>query len=242
MADESKFANPEPEKEAADSGDDRLGFASRLSDLGIEMPNPGSVSDIVTRAATVLEEELASGILAARRVEERFVDVEKLRSKDSDEMMQRIRRDVHDLVDILVDLLDIASSSFSGVARRAVTLRTSTTPSSGQVAHGMSVLDIPDTVAPGASSGISMMVDNDSDTEAQSFDFVVSDLVSTHSNAIPSSSVIFEPSSLTLGPRERRRIDITVDVPDDAEHGTYAGVIDARPLDDVRAVLALKVG
>ena len=63
----------------------------------------GTPSNVVQRAASILEEEIAAGIVAAKQVEKRFIKVSELRSGKPDEVTQRFRRDSHEPIDILLD-------------------------------------------------------------------------------------------------------------------------------------------
>ncbi len=59
---------------------------------------------------SVLEEELAAGINTTQKHEKKVVDVDKLRAGDPQEVIQRFRRDAHDVVDILLDLVNVATN------------------------------------------------------------------------------------------------------------------------------------
>jgi hypothetical protein len=244
--DDAAAPSSPPGTAEVDSDDKRrkLDFATALEAFGLPPEGLGShrVTDIVARAASVLEEELASGIDAAKRVEDRFVDVPKLRDKSQDDLIQRLRRDVHDVVDILVDLLDVAVGSASGMARRAVSIRASSSESSRTSPAGVSILEVPDTVAPGESTVLAMMVHNDGEGNTDLFELMASDLVSASGGVIASANVDLDPASVQLGANERRRVAVGVRIPEGAAAGTYVGLVQAASLDHVRALLTLRVG
>src|ERR1700712_2742101 len=79
---------------------------STLSDSLFDMLNPDSVINnaqrVINSAVNVLEEEIAAGILAAKRIEKKVIDVDGLRS-NTDDLVSRIRRDTHEALDIFLD-------------------------------------------------------------------------------------------------------------------------------------------
>lgn len=54
-----------------------------------------SAQKVINSAVNVLEEEIAAGILAAKKIEKKVLDVDNIRS-DPDDLMNRIRRDTHE--------------------------------------------------------------------------------------------------------------------------------------------------
>jgi len=87
-------------------------------------PDPAELASQATifikKAASVLEKEVAAGIVAAQSLEKRLIDVDGIRSRSPDELMQRFRRDAHDLVDVVIDLVALGVRSAETIAERAV--------------------------------------------------------------------------------------------------------------------------
>jgi hypothetical protein len=200
---------------------------------------------IVTQAASILEEELAAGIVAAQQVEKRFLDVERIRAADDDAVLQRFRRDAHDLVDIVVDLVDVAVTFTSTLGRQAVSLGA---PSDGngppvREAHGPRVpaLVVPDPVHAGEEARTTLAVENNSDEPTVEFAFACSDLVSSSGHRIPADAVAFSPKLVTVRAEDTARITVTVAVPAGTSPGYYSGLVQAGGLEQVRAVLSLQV-
>lgn len=194
-------------------------------------------ANVVHQAAAVLEEELAAGIEAAKRAEQRLVDVDELRSTNPDALMHKFRDDLHALVDVGVDALTVAASRLGAAARRAVAIRGEPGVDTG----GVRTLAVADPVAPGASAHISMMVENDSDAETQPFRLTSSDLVSASGDRIDPGRVSFTPERIQLAPRSSQKVDLTLRVPSDASEGTYSAIIQATKLQHVRAILLVTV-
>jgi len=62
-----------------------------------------TTSRIVMDAAALLDEEVAAGIVAAKRVQERFQKERRIEPADFSEALQRFRSDAHDIVNTLND-------------------------------------------------------------------------------------------------------------------------------------------
>lgn len=207
-----------------------------------------TTSRVVHQAASILEEEIAAGVVAAKQVEERFVNVGELRSANPDEVIQRFRRDTHEIVDILLDLAHVATRSLGDLAGRAVRVRPATgrdaAESPGTLAPGnlTPTLKLPAPLEAGGSSEVVMNVENDSDSPTAEFSFYNTDLVNQDGHRIPANRVTFSTPTLTLGPRASEKVVISVSIPATAPSGTYSGLLQASRLDQLRAILVLEIG
>jgi hypothetical protein len=202
-------------------------------------------TQIVQEAAAILEKEIAAGIVAAQKVEERFVNVKELRTNEPDALMQRFRKDAHDIVDIIVDLVQVAVGSAAGLTQRGLPFRlgTSTNGNGGERLSlpPMTVVNIPEPILPGGSGEAQISVENEGDEATAALKFHVADLVSAAGASIAAGNVKFTPGSVVIQPRTAARVAIAVTVPKGVAPGTYSGIIQATNLDRVRAVLQLQV-
>ncbi|MEM9057089.1 MAG: hypothetical protein AAGD86_06410 [Pseudomonadota bacterium] len=215
----------------ADDALDRLGdFAQRAA-------------EVVSRSANVLEEEIAAGILAARQVEEKFIDVDKLRGGDQNRFARRVRRDVHDVVDILVDLVETGVQSAGSLAQRAVKLRPARGSGSRQALPGnIPTLTTSAPLAAGGTAEINMTLENDSDAETEEFSFTASDLVNAAvGEQIDAAQVAISPSPVTIAPNGTCDVHIHVKVPPKTPPGIYSGLLQATRMDRLRAILTVQV-
>lgn len=203
---------------------------------------------VVREAAKVLEQELAAGLVAARRVEERFIDVQALRSRNPDEVMQRFRRDAHEVVDIVMDVLTVLVDTAANVTERSFSIsgqRTVHTPEAPrpqrQIASKVPTLSMPAPIAPGETMQILISVENDAEKPTEPIVFKCSDLLSSEGGSIPGTSVDYAPNQMILAPRTTERVAIRVHVPIGTKPGTYCGMFQANNLEAVRAVLMVEV-
>jgi hypothetical protein len=212
------------------------GAANILSKLA------NKTSDVVQQAASILEEEIAAGIVAARQVEERLINVKAIRSRPSDEVIQRYRRDAHDALDIVLDVIHAATKSVGELAQRAISIRSGETLTSGPLAPStIPTLSAPQPVKAGDAVEIPMAVENDSHTQTAQFSFHVSDLINESGSHIAASQITLAPALLTLGPRQSEKVTVTIHVPAGTAAGSYAGLLQATNFNQLRAVLAVQV-
>jgi len=210
-----------------------------------------TTSRIVRQAASILEEEIAAGVVAASQVEKRFIDVETLRSGDSDEVIQRLRRDTHEVVDILLDLAHVATRSVGGMAGRAIRLRPAMPGDAGGTSGGspqphggasaLPTLTLPAPVPPGGSSEATLTVENETESPTVAFEFQNTDLVDDVGNRIPADRITFSRQSMSIAAHETERIAVRINVPDGTPAGRYSGLVQASRMDHVRAILLVEI-
>lgn len=84
-----------------------------IKDLG-----PGT-ADVVRRASEVLESELAAGLTAARKTQERFRAERRVEAGDFQEALDRFRKDGHELVGVARSLTsELRSQSTDAIVQR----------------------------------------------------------------------------------------------------------------------------
>lgn len=205
----------------------------------------GAAPAIVIKAATILEEELASGLGAARRIEQRFLDVEALRGQNADAVMSKFRRDAHEAVDIILDILTAATQTVGAQTGKFINVTAGAAKQRdvGSVAPDVRVaaLRVPGHVAAGAAAEVSMALENASDVAIASFKLHSSDLVSASGARISASHVSFTPGTLSVGPKQSGRVTVRVEVPARTPAGNYEGLVRATQLESLRAMLTVVV-
>jgi hypothetical protein len=206
---------------------------------------------IVQKAASILEEEVALGIGAAKRIEQRFLDVAALRAQPADAVMSRFRCDAHEAVDIILDIVTAAATTLGDRAGRFINVTaghaTSTTSSrqpSAPEESGMrlATVRIKGKVKPGGVGELTMSLENESDQTTAEFTLHAAELVSASGARIPSDHVSFVPATLSVGPRSSGQVGVKVKIPVKAPPGVYEGLIRATQLDALRALLSIEVG
>ena len=78
-----------------------------------------TTSKVVQQAASILEAELSTGIKMAHQTENKFPQVERFRTEPPDEIIQRFRRDAHEVIDIFIDVVGTTMKSMPNVPEMA---------------------------------------------------------------------------------------------------------------------------
>ena len=194
---------------------------------------------VVHQAASILEEELARGILAAQEVEARFIDVSALRSEDPAHVMQRFRRDAHELVDILIDLVHVSVRTVG----RAITVDAG---SRGQLETRNGVrevvaIDLPGPVAPGQSTELSLTLTNSDAEDTPPFTFTTLGLLSPTGGEIRPENLSFSPRELVIEPNGEASLKVRLTVPNGLPDGRYSGLLQSTHLARLCATIGVDV-
>lgn len=206
-----------------------------------------TTSRIVHKAASILEEELRAGINAAQQVERQFLNVSALRGGHSEAVMQRFRRDAHEVVDMLIDVVSAATNAVGSLAQRVVTFKSGSgdesKAGSRKTLGAALTLTSPRSFLPGETAEIPVLLENDSDSATEQFQLRSSDLMDAVSaGRIPAQQVSFTPSPLRIGPRDSVKVMVAVAIPIGTPAGSYAGLVQASQLEHLRAILQVQVG
>ena len=77
-----------------------------ITDDLFDVLNPNNMLNnaqrVLSSAVNVLETEIAAGILAAKKIEKKVIDVDDVRS-NPENLLNRIRKDTHEVVDLFLD-------------------------------------------------------------------------------------------------------------------------------------------
>ena len=197
---------------------------------------------MVEQAASILEEEISAGIIAAKKVEQRYVNINSIRSGETQEVMQRFRNDAHEVLDIVFDLLYLSINAVSGLGERALNIRSATAQKQDASNAEESVVEllIPDVLKPGESGKVAMLVENVNDKQTDQFQISTSGLLNATGDHIDASNISFDPNTLTIDANDIEKVNITVTVPEGTAPGQYSGVVQATAI-QMRVLLTVLV-
>jgi hypothetical protein len=235
---ESKTStNPKPEEVAKEV------TQKTYSDfLGVYKSFTDTTSKVVEQAATILESEIAAGVKIAQQTESRFPQVEQFRSEPANEIIQRFRRDAHEVVDIFVDVVGATLKSVPNMAETNLLRVGNVTVKPVQVEKEQRpVISAPTPVKAGGIAEIQVSFENNRNTETEEFSLFSTDLISNKGERLPSGLVKFAPASLKIAALTTAQVTVTVSVPVETTPGTYSGLVLASNVTDLRSEIVIKV-
>ena len=201
-----------------------------------------STSRVVEQAASILEEEIAAGIVAARKVEDKFIDTKEIRSEDKQALFSRFRVDAHDVVDIVMDIVSVAAKYGVKFTKRVITIAGPLSESEeDEFQSEIPKLKMPQPLKPGSSTEVPMILENRSEETTDVFSMFSTDLISNQGKRIGATNIRFNPQTIKIGPLKKEEVMIKVTIPKNASTGNYSGLVQATNMDQLRAILILNV-
>ena len=199
--------------------------------------------NVIQKATSILEEEVAAGIIAARKVEEHFVDTSQLRSVNPEEVMHRFRRDAHEVVDIVIDIVNVAMNSMYRFSKNVIKIHSdSNKAKSEQLSSGqLPVITVPQKIKAGSSFEIPLSLENSGDTPTDMFSLYCTELVSASGERISASQILFKPFSITIDSHKTEKVIMTINIPLETKAGVYSGLVSATSLNQLRSMLIVQV-
>lgn len=214
---------------------------------GINIEGIGSIVDnaskIVLKAANILEEEIARGIVTARQIEGRLTNVEKLRGGNKEELLVRFRQDAHDVIDLLIDFTAITLKGVGNLSSRIINIKqgSSTTPGSTDESQQIPLIQAPKDLKAGEVLEVPITLENDSKTDVKSIEFLNTALIDAANNQIAADAISYVPNPLQLQPGGSGNVKIAIKVPENAKPGSYTCFIEGRNMTNLKATLLVKV-
>lgn len=183
-------------------------------------------ASIVSQAASILDEEMAKGVLAAAR---RSAGTAPYGESDAGNPLVR---QVHELVDNFAAVWP----SLQGLPAQplAASQPVATEP------EALSELRPQATVKPGQRATICMTLCN-SESRPVRLVPAATDLLGSRDGRIAASLLEFAPTECRLEPQEQRDLTISTTVPLEAAPGCYSGLLVVRGVDYLRALLTIEV-
>lgn len=199
----------------------------------------GNAQRILKTAVDVLEEEIAAGILAAKKLEKKVINVDEVRNTNPEELMSRVRRDVHDAVDIFLDAVTALTNHFSTLTDSIT--KTKDTVSTKSTASGIAVIKNEEKAKPGDNIELAMLLTNESKDEQKSVVLNKADLINAGGNKILSRNINIEPQSFALAPSDKKEVLIKIKIPLNCKPGKYSGLFLDNNDNELRTVITIEV-
>lgn len=230
---EPAAATPAPERSAPSTGIQFEGLGNIVD----------SASKIVLKAANILEEEIARGIVAAKQIEGKLTDVQKLRGGNKEELLTRFRQDAHDVIDLLIDFTTIAVKNVGSLTSRIINIKQGGTSEAPQAEDPVQIplIHAPKDLKAGEALEVPITLENDSKTEVKTIEFTNTALLDASNNQIDAAAITYNPNPLVLQPGSNGSVKIAIHVPDGAKPGSYTCFIQGKNVANLKATLLVKV-
>ena len=182
---------------------------------------------IVSEAASILDEEMARGVLAARGASQfpPYRDAEH----------STVLRQVHDVIDNIARIwpsVQGTSAAWPGASEA--------TANNGDH-DALPSLKPASVLRPGQRGTISMMLCNKEDRSVR-LTPIATDLISSTGGRISSQLFEFVPGEVRLEPGEHRELQGRIAVPLETALGCYVGLLVVTGVDYLRALITIEVG
>lgn len=199
---------------------------------------------LINSAVNVLEEEIAAGILAAKKIEKEVIDVDDIRH-NPDDLMNRIRRDTHEAVDLFIDALTAITKHVSEISttldNKNGTANHTESENGRDKENAISFIEADEPLNPGKSTSIILSVFDDHSKAPVNIKIQKTDLTGPQKQSIHSRAIKIVPSTVTLKPGEEKEISIQIKVPKNASPGKYHAMLTDENNHDFRVVIGIEV-
>lgn len=182
-----------------------------------------SAQKVINSAVNVLEEEIAAGILAAKKIEKKVLDVDNIRS-DPDDLMNRIRRDTHEAVDLFLDAITALTQQVNKLTKTENEKDEKSDADAVKKSPTLTLLETEQPLKPGQSETFSFTLFEDSD-KVTKISFQKTSLFGPNGQSINASSLKITPLRLSFKSKEERIVKVQLSVPNDAQPGAYNALI-----------------
>jgi hypothetical protein len=201
-----------------------------------------TTSKVIQQAASVLESEVAAGVRIAQQTENKFPQIEKFRSEQPDQVMQRFRRDAHEVVDIFIDVVGATLQSVPNLSDPNFLRVGKVTVKPVQVAQEQHpIITAAQPVKAGGIAEIQISFENNRNVETEEFKLFSTDLISSAGVRLPAGLVKFTPEVLKIAPFQTLQATVTIAVPEETAPGTYSGLVLASNMSELRSEIVIKV-
>lgn len=199
---------------------------------------------VLSSAVSVLEEEIAAGILAAKKIEKKVINVDDVRG-DSENLVNRLRKDTHEVVDLFIDALIAVTNQLKNLSTNINNtndaLKKTTSAIDQKPVATLAILQPDEAVKPGETITLHMQLSNDESTDAVKIALKKNDLVGASNQKILARYIQIRPSSVILKAGEEKEVAIQIRVPSACKAGHYTALLTDELNPKIKALLSIEV-
>lgn len=196
---------------------------------------------VVKKAADILEEEIAAGIIAAKQIEKKFINVEQIRDKDPDHIMSRFRTDAYEVIDMLMDIASVATTQLESISKKVVNISALTNEGKPTQAAQVPIIRHEKEYKAGEEVVLTMQVQNDHKKDEMEIALRETDLVDPSGKRILMRNIYMKPEVLVLKPGVKKEVKIHIKIPKATKAGSYSGLLMDKKIPNLQAMIAVDV-
>ncbi|MEG1592085.1 hypothetical protein [Chryseobacterium sp.] len=197
---------------------------------------------IVSSAVNVLEEEIAAGILAAKNLESKLINVEEIRS-NQDELINRIRRDTHEALDLFLDAFAALTQQLNGIIEKskpeAVNSKNSEQKRSSSNNSETIILEAEKPFKIGETAKFELQFSDEENSTK--FHFIKSDFTASNNVKISSRNINITPVMFSLKAKQIAEVTIKIKIPKTAIPGFYHTLITDKYNPKIKIIVSLQI-
>ncbi|MEP6465281.1 MAG: hypothetical protein ABJB05_03205 [Parafilimonas sp.] len=210
--------------------------------------NPNSMLNnaqrVLSSAVNVLEEEIAAGILAAKKIEKKVLNVDDVRN-NPENLLNRIRKDTHEVVDLFLDAAIALSSQLKILSDNVVTqtenIKKPETSTEKKQRDTVTILQNDEPLKPGATTVLYMNLSDEDATTPVKIQLQKNDLSGALKEKIAARNITIKPSIVILKPGESKEVAITINIPGNCKHGHYTALFSDIQNPLIKAIVNIEV-
>jgi hypothetical protein len=224
------------------------GKEKTLTDDLFDALNPNNMLSnaqrVLSSAVNVLEEEIAAGILAAKKIEKKVINVEDVRN-NPENLLNRIRKDTHEVVDLFLDAAIALSSRLNilsdNIAKQTENIKMSEAPPEKKHRDTVTILQHDEPLMPGETATLYMHLSDEDAKEPVKVQLQKNDLAGPLKEKITSNNISVKPLSVIIKPGEQKEISIRIKVPANCKHGHYTALFTDVQNPLIKAIVSIEV-
>lgn len=196
---------------------------------------------IVSSAVNVLEEEIAAGILAAKNLESKLINVEEIRS-NQDELINRIRRDTHEALDLFLDAFAALTQQLNGIIEKSKPETVNNKNSEQKKSSSNSetiILETQESFKIGETAKFELQFSDEENSTR--FHFIKNDFTASNNVKISSRNINITPVMFSLKAKQIAEVTIKIKIPKTAIPGFYHTLITDRYNPKIKIIVSLQV-
>lgn len=219
-----------------------------LTDDLLDVLNPNNMLNnaqrVLSSAVNVLEEEIAAGILAAKKIEKKVINLDEVRN-NQENLLNRIRKDTHEVVDLFLDGFIALSSQLKilsdNVAAQTGSVKSAESAAGKKQEHSVTILQPDEGVKPGNTAVLYMNFSDDDITKPIKIRLQKNDLAGPAKEKIASRNITIQPSSVVIKPGTNSEVAIRIRIPASCKPGHYTALFTDINNPSVKAIINVDV-